>query len=145
MTTTWRLLVPLLVASAAAGASPQEPRLSCKVSVPPEVRGVEKSPSGETNAARYTAAYEAFWWNCVLVRADALEARCPFMCSGNPAATLGCAHGGVKASNDIDGLVRRFSDMQTREYLRTLAKDPAAKLKMKSYFTNGPRAETAPK
>jgi hypothetical protein len=142
---TWRLLFLLSLASAIAGFGSDRPTLSCKVSVPPEARGADISPNGETNAVRYTAAYEAFWWNCVLVRAEALEARCPFMCSGDAAATLGCADGGAKASNDIDGLVRRFSRKQTREYLRTLAQDPAGRLRVKPYFGNGPRSETVPK
>jgi len=142
--TTWRLLFLLSLASVTAGASSEQPTLSCKVSVPPQARGAEKtekSPNGESNAVRYTTAYEAYWWNCVFVRADALDARCPFICSGNPAATLGCADGGAKATNDIDELVRRVSGKRTREYLRTLAHDPVGRLKIKPYFGSGPRAE----
>jgi hypothetical protein len=67
------------------------------------------------------------------------------MCSCNNAATLGCADGGMKASNEIAELVRRFASKQTRDYLRTLAQDPAGGLKIKPYFADGPRAETVPK
>ena len=142
--TTWRVPLLLLIALPTSGFGADQPRLSRKVSVPSSVKAAERSPNGETNGVRYTTAYEAYWWNCVLVRAESLEGRCPSACSGNDAATLGCADGSVKARNDIDELVLRFSGKRVREYLRTLAQGPAGRLKIKPYFSNGPQAEKPP-
>ena len=133
----------IVLALPVMGLAGQRPSLSRKVSVPAGVEGAKISPNGQTNAVRYTAAYEAYWWNCVQVRAAALEERCPFTCSGNPAATQGCVDGATKASNGIDLLVRGFSKDQVEQYLRTLALDPTAQVKLKAYFTDGPRAKSA--
>ena len=121
-----------------------QPRLSRKVTVPPRLNGAEISPNGETNAMRYTAAFEAYWWNCVEVKAAILDATCPFACSGNAAAAAGCADGAMGVSSDIDRLLDRFPREQVQQYLRKLAHDPAATAKTKRLFPDGPRAEKAP-
>jgi hypothetical protein len=142
--TAWPLAFVFALAFPVRSFSDERPRLSQKVSLPAGLHGVRVSPNGETNAVRYTVAYEAYWWNCVQVRAAELEGRCPSVCSGNAAATRGCTDGATKASSGIDGLLRRFSTEQVQQYLRTLALEPAGKVKMKGYFTDGPRAEKAP-
>jgi hypothetical protein len=135
------LLLVLVVAS--PGGNSDKPSVACRATVPPGISATEKSPNGETNAVRYTTAYEAFWWNCVLLKAGDIAARCPFVCSGNAAASLGCANGGVDASSDIDALSQRFPKEQVREYLRDLAQSPVSRAKIKPYFGSTPRAEGA--
>jgi hypothetical protein len=79
-------------------------------------------------------AYEAFWWNCVMVKANDLDARCPFGCSGTPAATYGCAEGEADADRQVTRLLSEYSSEGVRGYLRTLAMSTQGKEKIKSYF-----------
>ena len=142
--TTPRLTSLLLFLACSSVLGDETLSLSPSVCVPSSIRAAERSPNGETNGVRYTAAFESYWWNCVMVKATALDARCPSTCSGNEAASQGCADGGVKASSGIDDLLRRFPKQRVVAYLQTLAQDSAGRLKAKRYFTSGPRAEKLP-
>jgi hypothetical protein len=94
------------VASADGGLS-----MKCRVVVPKEynVTPFDPPPNGQPEAVRYTVAYEAFWWNCVAVRAADLQGRCPFLASGTPGAAAGADDGAMNADKQIDRLLRKYS------------------------------------
>ena len=136
------LVVALLIASLGGASEPL--KISCQVQVPAVYQHDPpgwQSPTGESEAQRYTSAYEAFWWNCILLKADDLEARCPSMCSGTPAATSGCTDGELQAQHAVSQALRSHSRVDVASHLRTLANDPKAKAKTAPYFPNGPQAE----
>src|SRR5262249_953244 len=109
------IAVPLVAAPAPGG-----PKMVCRVVVPEEFKSSTVAPNGDPERVRYTKAYEAFWWNCVLVRAAQLDARCPMICSGTPAATAGCAAGAGNADEQIERLLQRFSAGRVQSYLKRL-------------------------
>ena len=74
-------------------------------------------PNGDPEPVRYSKAHEAFWWNCVMVRAQDLNARCPIICSGTPAAAPGCGEGAIDADDQIEELLRQFPSSQVQSYL----------------------------
>jgi hypothetical protein len=141
-----RALALAVAALACAGPQPQ-PLLECRVKVPAEFEGPGNPadyPDGQPESARYTQAYEAFWWNCVSIRARRLDARCPFMCGGTPGAASGCNDGGSEATGEINSLLGRFPARQVQDYLASLAAQPVAHEKLAPYFGRNPRAESAP-
>ena len=119
------------VASADSGLS-----MKCRVVVPREykVTPLDPPPNGQPEAVRYTVAYEAFWWNCVAVRAADLQGRCPFLASGTPGAAAGANDGATNADKQIDRLLRKYSPRAVHDYLRSIASQAAAKEKMRPYF-----------
>ena len=96
------------------------------------------SPNGEANGLRYTTAFRSYCWNCVAVRAQALDAACPITCSGDPAAALGCADGATAAHAGVEALIRQRGTEQARKRLRALASEALAMHKLEPYFKNGP-------
>ena len=121
----------VLLASADDG-----PNMKCVVKVPKEYRKTpfNPPPNGQPEPVRYTAAYEAYWWNCVAVRAADLQGRCPFVTSGTPAASAGAMDGATSAENQIRRLRRKYSASVVQKYLSTIASQPEAKQKMRHYF-----------
>ena len=118
--------------------------LNCNVDVPDKFKQDPpgwKPPNGEPESIRYTKAYEAFWWNCAMVKAGDIEDRCPFTCSGTPAASYGCSDGATDAENQIRDLLEDHDGNEVIKYLKTLAKDSAGLEKLKTYFPDGPQAE----
>lgn len=106
-----------------AACVPRSPNLVCRVEVPAEFLATATlSPNAESEAARYRAAYEAFWWRCVAARAHDLDAECAFLCSGTPAAGAGCRDGGEAAQAGIDRLLETLGGGKTREYLLSLSR-----------------------
>lgn len=128
---TMSVLLVGAVASADSG-----PRMKCRVVVPNEYRrhSLNPSPNGQPESVRYTVAYEAFWWNCVAVRATHLDGRCPFMASGTPAASAGASDGAMNADTQIDELLKKYSARRVGEYLLSIASRSEAKEKMRPYF-----------
>jgi hypothetical protein len=111
------------------------PTMKCVVKVPKEYRESDLNPpSGESEAVRYATAYQAFWWNCVAVRAADLQGRCPFVASGTPAASAGAMDGATNADNQIRRLRRKYSASVVQKHLSTISSQPEAKQKMRSYF-----------
>jgi hypothetical protein len=109
--------------------------MKCRVVVPEEFRNTPfPPPNGEPEPVRYKVAYEAFWWDCVAVRAADSEGRCPFIANGTPAASAGATDGAMNASSQIDKLLRKYSLGAVRKYLRALASQPVCKEKMRRYF-----------
>jgi hypothetical protein len=110
--------------------------MKCQVVVPEEYKQTpfNPPPNGEPEPVRYTAAYEAFWWNCVAVRAADLQARCKFQASGTPAATAGAADGAENANAQITALLRKHSRRAVRKYLHSISSQSEAKEKMRRYF-----------
>lgn len=131
------VLVVALIASAKSNL-----KVRCHVVVPKEYRKtpLNPPPSGEPEPVRYTVAYEAFWWNCVAVRAANLDAGCPFVASGTPAASAGAADGAMNAGFQIDEVLKKHTAIEVRKYLRSIAATAEAKEKMRHYFDK-PRAE----
>jgi hypothetical protein len=76
-----------------------------------------------------------------MVKAASLEGRCPFTCSGTPAATYGCADGAINAENQIGELLKHHYKIKVQYYLQSIASDPEGTAKIKLYFPNGPQAE----
>jgi hypothetical protein len=99
-------------------------------------------PNGEPEPVRYKKAYEAFWWNCVFVRANDPRDRCPFTCSGTPAAVGGCANGAGDADSAIDLAIKQHGADEVVPYLKSLTKSRGAKEKLKPYFPDGPTPES---
>jgi hypothetical protein len=91
-------------------------------------------PNGQPEPVRYTVSYEAFWWNCVAVRAADLQVRCPSQSSGTPAATAGASDGATNADMQIDSLLRKYEKASVQDYLRSIAKQTVAKQKIRPYF-----------
>ncbi|MGH9734764.1 MAG: hypothetical protein ACRD8A_09270 [Candidatus Acidiferrales bacterium] len=116
--------------------------MHCRVVVPQEYRKTpfNPPPNGEPEPVRYKVAYEAFWWNCVAVRAANLDARCPLTTNGTPAASAGGADGAANADCQIEGLLKKHAAIEVQTYLRSIAGTPEAMEKMRPYFDK-PRAE----
>jgi hypothetical protein len=139
---TLLLTAGIIVAAVGCASHPLE--ISRQVRVPGEFRTNPpgwRSPTGEPESVRYTKSYEAFWWNCVMVKAEDFENRCPFTCSGTPAATYGCAEGAEDAERQIRQLLGDNGATKVRKYLQSIAADPRGKVKIRTYFPNGPRTE----
>ena len=117
--------------------------MTLHVVVPEEFKHSTFAPNGDPEPVRYTKAYEAFWWNCVMVKAKDLHARCPFICSGTPAATSGCLDGSRDADEQIASLLKRFSRSRVQAHLTQFASTPDAQrgLHGYGYFQHGPEAE----
>ena len=138
------LLLTVLIITVVSGCVSQPMHISCQVRVPTEFKKDPPgwmSPTGEPESVRYTESYEAFWWNCFMVKAAGLEGRCPFTCSGTPAATYGCSDGAMDAERQIRQLLNLHDRMKVQDYLRSKTSDKEAKEKIKSYFPDGPEAE----
>jgi hypothetical protein len=110
--------------------------MKCLVNIPEEYQrpSVSPPPNGEPEPVRYQKAYEAFWWNCVAVRATDLAGRCPFAASGTAAASAGASDGAKNAENRISDLLRKYSEQAVQEYLRSIASQSEATEKMRHYF-----------
>jgi len=78
-------------------------------------------------------AFEAFWWQCIVIRADDLQARCPFAASGTPAAAEGASDGAMNAEAQIDQLLKKHSGSIVQQHLRRLASTDEARKKMRPY------------
>ncbi|MFC1885113.1 hypothetical protein ACFL2O_10115 [Thermodesulfobacteriota bacterium] len=129
------------------GHSADNIELLCHVNVPDEFKQDPPGwipPNGEPESIRYTKTYEAFWWNCVMVKAEGLGRRCPFTCSGTPGATSGCPDGADDAEKQIMQLLKYHDAKEVMEYLKTLAKNSIGLSKIKPYFPDGPCAEKVP-
>jgi hypothetical protein len=138
-----RLFVVVTALTAALSCSPPHVSFVPNPRVPQEFTDPSTAtPTGEPESVGYTRAYEAFWWNCALVRANDLSARCPFMCSGTPAAAEGCAQGSTDADRAIRDAIKRYGPSDARDSLRSLAKRPDGREKLRAYFLNGPTAES---
>jgi hypothetical protein len=124
-------------------ASSHGPHMECLVKVPHEYKKTlwNPPPNGEPEPIRYRKSYEAFWWNCVMVKADNLEARCPFTCSGTPAAVAGCVAGESNADKQITDLMNKYSRSEVQQYLRSLASTEEAKKMIYPYFQEAPQPE----
>lgn len=96
-------------------------------------------PNGEPEPVRYLTSYRAFWWNCVMVKAEDLTARCPHACSGTVAATYGCSDGEMDAYTQIRGLLEHYPRPDVRRYLRSYVAENDAAGKIKPYFNHGPK------
>jgi len=129
---------------AAAAFSACGPRLPFRVDVPSEFQQDPPGwsrPNGEPERVRYANAYEAFWWNCTILKSQDLEARCPAICSGTPGAAAGCGAGGTDSSNAIAALVKEHGSARTKQLLEARVRDADGFSRIKRYFVNGPQAE----
>jgi hypothetical protein len=138
------LLLTVLIITAVLGCASRPMQISCQARVPNEFKKDPPgwvSPTGEPESVRYTKSYEAFWWNCVMVKAVSLEGRCPSTCSGTPAANYGCSDGAMDAERQIRQLLKLHDKTKVQDYLRTVAPDQEGKEKIRPYFPDGPRAE----
>jgi len=142
--TKFILLLTVLIITAAVGCASHPMQIACQVRVPSQFKKDPPgwmSPTGEPESVRYTESYEAFWWNCVTVKAGSLEGKCPFTCSGTPAATYGCSDGAIDAEKQIRRLLKHHDKMKVQDYLHTVASGQEGKEKIRSYFPDGPRTE----
>ena len=126
----------VLTAFAQLASAKDGPNIKCVVKVPREYRKTpfNPPPNGQPEPVRYTVAYEAFWWNCVAVRAADLQGHCPFLASGTPAASAGAMDGAANAEDQIRRLQRKYAASAVQQYLNAIASQPEAKQKMRHYF-----------
>jgi hypothetical protein len=112
------------------------PVLRCRVKVPEDYRPTPSNlpPNGQPESTRYAVAYEAYWWNCVAVRANDLDGRCPFVASGTPGASAGAVDGAKDADTQIDEQLKKYPKQAVRTYLQSLARQATTKAKMRLYF-----------
>lgn len=76
------------------------------------------------------------------VMAKDMNALCPIVASGTPAASYGAGDGATAAMNGIDSLVKVYGAPRVQEYLKKLASPPSkVKAMLHGYFINGPQAE----
>ena len=138
------LATTTFVATVSAASMPE---LRCHPVVPKELAKSTFAPNGDPESVRYTKAYEAFWWNCVMVRAQHLDARCPAICSGTPGATSGCGDGALNAGTRIDALLKQFPAAEVQKYLRRLGSTTKARRQLSGYgyFQDGPAADDDPR
>ncbi len=85
----------------------------------------DSPPTPDSERTRYEKAFVAYWWRCVETKSERLEARCPFVCSGTPAAAAGCADGATAASRNISDHVERLGEARTRSLLEESLRSPA--------------------
>jgi hypothetical protein len=97
-------------------------------------------PTTDPPASRYRLAYASFYWNCVAVKAQDGNARCPFDCSGTPASSAGCSAGAMDSEKMIDGLIRRLGVEGARHTLETRVTMPDAQASIRRYFPAGSEA-----
>ena len=135
----------LALAAVAVMSACDGPRLDPAPPSAPESRSprLEPPPRGQPEPTRYSIAYRAFWWNCVMLRAGDLRARCPFTCSGTAAAASGCADGANAAQRQIDELLGAYPEEEVQEMLRSYASSGDAAGRLAPYFQDGPMAEPA--
>lgn len=82
-------------------------------------------PNGDLEPVRYLQKYQVYWWNCVMLRANDLDARCPSGCSGTAAASYGCSDGEQDASSQIDELLERYPRQEVQKYLQSYVAEHA--------------------
>jgi hypothetical protein len=122
-----RLVGVLLISATLCVAADLE--LEYRVRVPRRHASKEtaNTPTGGSERDRYKEDHEAFWWNCVMVKAQRLEAQCPIVCSGTPASSDGCRDGAMSAERQIAGLTKEHGAKKVQAYLRSFSSTPAAK------------------
>lgn len=114
------------------------PYLDSSYKVPKEYQATQYSSTDrsveDAPVVRYREAYEAFWWNCVAVKAESLDNRCPFMASGWPAEAAGADDGATNAWNGIHDLLQKYDAATVQAYLRKLASPAILKKKLEGRF-----------
>jgi hypothetical protein len=135
-----------ITSSWVATPAASDPKMTLRVVVPDEFKYSKLAPSADSESVRYTEAYEAFWWNCVMVRGKDLNARCPFVCSGTPAVASGCAEGANNADEQIRALLKQFPAQRVQTYLKQIGSksDAWQRLSGYGYFRDGPSADDVP-
>ena len=146
MSRRWFRVCGLLLSIYGAACTAGSPRIKPNLKVPAEFEHQDfEPPTGESERVRYLKAYQAFWYNCVTLLSEDIDARCPFTCSGTPAESAGCANGGTEAWNQIRDSIESYGEPGTQQVLRLIAALPETKAQMAAYFGEHPAAEYAPK
>ena len=139
--------VALFLLCMAAMAGDRGLHLECKIIVPPPYQSKVDPPGfhGTSPFARYSQAYQAFWWNCVAVRAVNINARCPWIANGWASEVQGGADGAMNADNAIDNLVKKYGTQAVQVYLEKLASPPSKiAAKLDGWFMGKPTMDTGP-
>ena len=76
-----------------------------------------------------------------MVKANDLNARYPFACSGTPAAVAGCGDGESDANDKIATLLKKHSRSEVQHYLLSIASTEEAKKKINPYSQETPQPE----
>ena len=120
--------LPILLANISCSAL--EPQLILTIEIPKEFAEISaQSPDGQSESSRYRETYEAFWWNCVMVKSLSLHLHCPFVASGTPAASQGAVDGATNADVQIKELLGRSSPALVQQYLGKLVSTPEVVMK----------------
>src|SRR5215831_17209296 len=115
----WATFAALLVTSGCSSNLAPHPI------VPTEHRGeVISSPIPTSSPSQYRQAYASFWWNCVAVKLEDENARCPFMCSGTPAAAAGCRDGAKASEKMVIGTFQNYGNLKARQRLESALMAP---------------------
>lgn len=136
--------IAFVLSSGAVGCATQTPSISCEASVPGQFEHDDarwEPPNGAPESFRYLLSYEAFWYNCVMVKAADLDGRCPSTCSGTSAASHGCSDGAMNAEQQIEALLTDYDRTEIQRYLQTIANTEEALSITQPYFPDGPLAD----
>lgn len=107
-----------------------EPQLILRIHVPKEfAEATAQSPNGQSESSRYMDTFEAFWWNCVMVKTRSLALDCPFVASGTNSASHGAWDGATNADNQIKVLLQQNSPEVVQQYLGKLVSSPDVVMK----------------
>ena len=116
--------------------------LECRIMVPQRFLETTATPRpGRPERIRYSDTFEAFWWNCIAVKAADMNARCPFLASGTPGESAGAVNGANAALDGIRSLIHQYGTPAVRTYLKQLTSSPDfLKAKLHGYFNGHPTA-----
>lgn len=136
-----------VVSAVTVVAAGNGPHLVFKIVVPSKYQSKIGSPGfpGTSPYERYSEAYEAFWWNCIAVRAKNIHARCPFWANGWASEADGGADGGTDADDAINEQIEKYGAARVQAYLKKLASPPSKiKAKLRGWFGGKPTATPPP-
>ena len=136
--------IAVVLSATAIGCASQALSISCEASVPEQFQQNDddwEPPNDAPESIRYIMSYEAFWYNCVMVKADDLDGRCLSTCSGTAAASYGCSDGAMNAEEQVEELLTNFDRPEIQLYLQTIATTDEARFITQPYFPDGPVAD----
>jgi len=139
---TGKIILALTATACLLSCAAPELKVQCAATIPAACPLESFPPAmGGPKSTAYQIAFEAFWWNCVMVKAANVDDRCPFRCGTTPCESQGCVEGAKDAAYQIKNLLKYYPRPQVQQYLQSLSSTGDAKKKIKPYFQDTPRAD----